>query len=188
MIPVSITDCNQWATFSSQRLDACFTDSSPTPSSFGAPDGPMAYYLAHWYDLMHGSIPNHVRVEECLPESTGSDCATSSESWDVVTSTATTTGTRVVSFVGPAVITVGSVILTTTLSFESTASTTAVVTSSAIERHRLGGASTSEQTVTVSVTGAYLEDVLPRLVDTNNCHSAPDVDSGGNRDKNAEPN
>ncbi|KAJ9609221.1 hypothetical protein H2200_006993 [Cladophialophora chaetospira] len=155
ILPVPITDCEQWVTFSSQRLKACSASPTPDLSSAGVVDGPMEYYVAHWSDLLRGPIPTQVLVEDCLPKSTGMDCITSSESWDVTTSTTVTTGTSVASFEGPAVITVGTFTLTTTLSFESTATTTAVVTSSAIERHRLGTdtASTStEQTVTVLVT------------------------------------
>ncbi|OCT53788.1 hypothetical protein CLCR_09802 [Cladophialophora carrionii] len=168
MIAVSVTDCDQWITFSSQRLDACSTEAAaaaaPTVPGLGddaaAADGrpPMAYYLAHWYDLVQGAIPNRVQVQNCLPGSTAWDCATSSESWDVVTSTTTRTGTTVASFAGPAVMTVGASTLTTTLSFETTRTTTAVITSSTIARHQLGGdvagsgGSSSEQTVTVLVT------------------------------------
>ena len=100
MLPVSITDCNQWITFSSQRLGGCSSTSMPAPSSSGAADGPVAFYVVHWYDLVQGDIPNQVQVEDCLPKSTGLDCVTSSESWDVVSSTTTSTGTSVASFVG----------------------------------------------------------------------------------------
>ena len=96
-LPVPITDCDQWITFSSQKLDACSTAAA---SNSAAVAGPVAYYVAHWYDLIQGPIPNHVQVEDCLPKSTGSDCVTSSESWDVVASTTTSTGTSVASFSG----------------------------------------------------------------------------------------
>ncbi|EXJ64333.1 hypothetical protein A1O7_00669 [Cladophialophora yegresii CBS 114405] len=180
MIAVSVTDCDQWVTFSSQRLDACGTEAAPTavPTSVaaaddaGGPPRPVAYYLAHWYDLVQGAIPNHVQVQNCVQGSgSGSmapasewDCATSRESWDVVTATTTSTGTSVVSFAGPALMTAGTYTLTTTLSFETTRTTTAVLISSSIARHRLGeggdianigslsSAPGREQTVTVLVT------------------------------------
>ncbi|KIW73232.1 hypothetical protein PV04_01366 [Phialophora macrospora] len=152
MIPVPVTDCDQWITFSSQKLDGCSTDAAPSSPSAAAADGPMAYYLAHWYDLAQGAIPDHVRVQDCLPGSMTSDCVTSSESWEVVTSTTTTTGTSVASFRGPAVISAGAHTLTTSLSFETTHTTTAVITTSSIARHRLAGDTSSEQTVTVMVT------------------------------------
>jgi hypothetical protein len=100
MIPVPVTDCDQWVTFSSQTLDGCSTDAAPSSPSFAAADCPMAYYLAHWYDLAQDTIPDNVRVQDCPLGSVGSDCATSSESWEVVTSTTTSTGTTVASFTG----------------------------------------------------------------------------------------
>ncbi len=93
MLPVPITDCNQWVTFSSQRLDVCSGSPPPSPSNSEAVGGPIEFYLAHWYDLDRGAVPNHVQVQDCVPGSTGLNCVTSSESWDVVTSTTTSTGT-----------------------------------------------------------------------------------------------
>ncbi|EXJ55023.1 uncharacterized protein A1O5_12762 [Cladophialophora psammophila CBS 110553] len=156
MLPVPITDCNQYVTFSSQNLDGCSTTSSSGSLSLFAPpdmNEPVVFYAAHWYDLMKGPIPNIVEVQNCA--STGWNCITSSESWAVVTTTTTRTGTSVASFAGPAVITFGTYTVTTTLSFESTVTTTTLITSSAISRHRLRGgtiATASEQTVTVLVT------------------------------------
>lgn len=155
ILPVPVTDCDQWVTFSSQRLDACSTTASSSPSGAAAADGPVAYFVAHWYDLIQGPIPHHVQVEDCLPKSTGLDCITSSESWDVVSATTTSTGTSVASFSGPAVITSGSYTVRTTLSFESTVTTTTVITTSSIERVALGDAAastTSQMTVTVLAT------------------------------------
>lgn len=98
MLPVRITDCDQQVTFSSQSLDGC----SVSPSATGlSRNGPVAYFVAHWYDLVRGSIPNVVQVQDCLPaSSSGLSCSTSSESWSVVTSTITSTGTSVASFSG----------------------------------------------------------------------------------------
>ena len=100
MLPVPITDCSQWVTFSSQRLDACSANPTPSPSDSKSGGGSIEFYLGHWYDLARGAVPNHVQVLDCVPGSMGLDCVTSSESWDVVASTTTRTGTSVASFVG----------------------------------------------------------------------------------------
>ncbi|KIW50083.1 hypothetical protein PV05_11703 [Exophiala xenobiotica] len=85
MVPVQVTDCDQWVTFSSElaRFDAdghCSafaTVFSATPTTTatatandadadaatgggrvnttGTPKGPVAYYAAHWYDLAVGA-------------------------------------------------------------------------------------------------------------------------------------
>jgi hypothetical protein len=47
ILPVTVTECDQMVTFSSQRFDACSTTATPSPSSLSATHGPMAYYLAH---------------------------------------------------------------------------------------------------------------------------------------------
>ncbi|OAP59170.1 hypothetical protein AYL99_06468 [Fonsecaea erecta] len=95
LLPVPVTDCDQLVTFSSQRLGGCST-TTPGSSPFGSSlspvetNEPMAFYVAHWYDLIRGPIPSVVQVQDCLPLSTGWNCITSSESWDVVTATSTT--------------------------------------------------------------------------------------------------
>ncbi|KIW88774.1 uncharacterized protein Z519_10821 [Cladophialophora bantiana CBS 173.52] len=156
MLPVSITDCDQYVTFSSQKLYGCSTTSGACSLSLSAPldtNESVVFYAAHWYDLIQGPIPNIVEVQDCA--SIGWNCITSSESWDVVTTTIASIGTSVASFAGPAVVTSGTYTVTTTLSFKSTVTTTTLITSSAISRHRLRGgtiAITSEQTVTVLVT------------------------------------
>lgn len=119
MLPVHVTECDQWVTFSSEKLDGCsattsataatdantLTASTPTSSDTAPPDpsitGPTAFYVAHWYDLAHSpNVPSVVRVEDCLPLTTGLSCLTSSESWSVVRSTSTRTGTSLAAFSG----------------------------------------------------------------------------------------
>ena len=131
MLPVPVTDCEQWVTFSSQKLGDCSSaeytilpatifpaGESPTPPTptFGpvalppspsptppSPQitGPVAFYAAHWYELAQHPVPNIVRVENCLPDTTsGSICQTSSEAWSVVHSTSVITTSSVASFSG----------------------------------------------------------------------------------------
>ncbi|KAI1617325.1 hypothetical protein EDD36DRAFT_160305 [Exophiala viscosa] len=165
-LPVTVTDCNQWVTFSSNALYGCSstvsataaanTDTATLASSTSSGPGPSitdptAFYVAHWYDLAQlPGIPSVVEVEDCLPLSAGVSCLTSSESWSVVESTVIQTGTSLAAFSGPAIITSGTYTATTTLSFESTVTTTSVVTVSSIVRSRLGDDSDEESTVTVA--------------------------------------
>lgn len=116
ILPVPITDCDQWVTFSSDRFaDACSTTASaaedtsttipePEPESESSSttiSGPAAFYAAHWYDFLHGPVPTLVRVEDFVPAPSGSSsCLTSSEFWSVATSTLTSTTTTVASFQG----------------------------------------------------------------------------------------
>ncbi|EXJ92442.1 hypothetical protein A1O3_00993 [Capronia epimyces CBS 606.96] len=190
MLPVFVSDCDQWVTFSSDRLDggcsSTSTSTSTTPgtvsisgrmgasstpstlTSDSIPDsappgvtGPVAFYAAHWYELVQRPIPNLVQVQECLVDFESESCMTSSERWDVVTWTSTSTGTTVASFSGAAIITSGPYTATTTVSFDSTLTTTSLVRASSIVRTRLevkGAAASStataapENTVTVAVT------------------------------------
>lgn len=115
MIPVPVTDCDQWVTFSSQQRldDSCSTPApaGPSASEATAPKvtpTPAKYYLAHWYDLAQNAVPNIVRMLDCpstAPAVNSSDdsiagCVTSSESWYVTSSTTTSTGSTVASFSG----------------------------------------------------------------------------------------
>ncbi|KIV79187.1 hypothetical protein PV11_06759 [Exophiala sideris] len=165
ILPVAITDCNQWVTFSSAPLDGCSVSSGAADTATAIPTsdaasvgpsitGPTAFYVAHWYDLTQASgVPGFVEVQDCLPLSTGLSCMTSSESWSVVRSTVTQTGTSLAAFSGPAIVTSGTYTATTTLSFESTMTTTSVITVSSIVRSRLEDDSGEEgSTVTVAVT------------------------------------
>ncbi|KAK4940324.1 hypothetical protein LTR10_019540 [Elasticomyces elasticus] len=165
ILPVTVTDCNQWVTFSSAPLDGCSASSGATDTATAMPTsdtasvgpsitGPTAFYVAHWYDLAQApGIPAFVEVEDCLPLSTGLSCMTSMESWSVVRSTAVQTGTSLAAFSGPAIVTSGTYTATTTLSFESTMTTTSVITMSSIVRSRLADDEDDEDsTVTVAVT------------------------------------
>lgn len=145
MLSVTVSECGQWVTFSSDRLDGaragCSTSvgvagggggadtvdaqtptadpaatliSAAAAAATSAPPpgvtGPLAFYAAHWYELVQGRIPKLVQVQECVssPEQNSESrptlgmmyCLTSSESWHVVTYTSTSTGTTVASFSG----------------------------------------------------------------------------------------
>ncbi|KAL2405681.1 hypothetical protein ABEF95_001858 [Exophiala dermatitidis] len=263
VVPVVVSECDQWVTFSSEtRRDmTCSTIGTVSASVASAPataaaaasssagasasaTGPsptlspttgselglgMTFYAAHWYDLaqvqdqqsLKGAVvPSIVRVEECGPATTGTsngsevatgstttimnvsggadqdqtlNCLTSTESWQLITSTTTRIGISVASFSGTAIITSAhSYIATTTLSFESTVTTTSVGTVTSIVRSRLAAPSDSalsladddseegeetetttigeERTVTVAVTmptstrTVYLESIQGQTV------------------------
>lgn len=105
MLPEPVTDCDQWVTFSSQKLGDCFsTDDTILASASPSPlriTGPVAFYAAHWYELVQGPVPNIVQVENCLPRATSSlICQTSSEAWSVVYNTEVITTSSVASFSG----------------------------------------------------------------------------------------
>jgi len=109
MLPVPITDCDQFVTFSSENLDGCGASSfhptagsGPAASGWVSPTvtGPVAIFAAHWYDLIQGPIPNLVQVQDCLPASTSLYCLTSSEIWTVEETMSTSTGMSVASFSG----------------------------------------------------------------------------------------
>lgn len=90
-LPISVTDCGQWVTFSSSPI--C----GPTPTGRG---DATAYFLAPWLDIAGGAIPAEVQVRTC---NGSSGCITGSESWTVDTKTASSTVVQVASFVGGAV-------------------------------------------------------------------------------------
>ncbi len=112
LLPVSITDCGQWVTFSTKdtanTLEECSTavdgattrssvssTATATPTALASPTTSYIAYAAHWYDLLQNVIPNLVQVQNCWTA-----CQTSTESWSVTTTTSTTTGTSVASFEG----------------------------------------------------------------------------------------
>ncbi|OAL40036.1 hypothetical protein AYO20_00454 [Fonsecaea nubica] len=172
MIPVPVTDCGQLVTFSSQRLDACSTMAG---SSFSSPslspaeaNEPMAFYAAHWYDLIQNPVPNVVQVQDCLPRSSEWDCVTSSESWDVVTVTSTSTGTSVASFSGLAVVTSG----TANFICDQSSSARRGQCSDYI------GANSD-----CAGDDANYENLVTRLVDQNHSDHSADFNGRGNRDE-----
>lgn len=80
-MPVAtVTDCKQFATFSSDKIWCGVTaagtsmppvshsgDSGlplPLPTFTNTPE-PGTYYAAHWVDVARGGVPGNVRVEEC---------------------------------------------------------------------------------------------------------------------------
>lgn len=117
MLPVLITDCGQWVTFSSQNLGVCSSTESassqagkvssstpkpPTPLVSASPiRGQMAFYVAHWYELSRELVPNIVEVQNCLPGVAGDPvCQTSSETWSAVYEIKVITTSSVASFSG----------------------------------------------------------------------------------------
>lgn len=119
MVPVPITDCDQWVTFSSQSLGDCAGADRPTSqvdpiSTLKAltstvsispratqTNGPMAYYVAHWYELIRGPVPEIVEVETCRPEWISNViCQTLREQWNVVYDKKVLTTSSVASFRG----------------------------------------------------------------------------------------
>lgn len=121
MLAVPVTDCDQWITFSSQKLggDCSSTDYtvlqtvksptlgplagplSPSPTPSPRITGPVVFYAAHWYELVEHPVPRLVRVENCLHDmGISSICQTSSEAWNVVYNTRIITTSSVASFSG----------------------------------------------------------------------------------------
>lgn len=117
ILPVPITDCDQWVTFSSQNLGACSSTGSaslqagevsnstpkpPTPLVPASPiTAPVVFYVAHWYELARELVPNIVEIQNCLPGMAGDPvCQTSSETWSTIYDTRVITTSSVASFSG----------------------------------------------------------------------------------------
>ena len=119
-LPVAtVTDCNQYLTFSSQTSD-CSRSATPAPVAGGVaadqsmtaaslsvalvltPSAPGTYYAAHWYDMRSGGVPSNVVVEEC-PGGCGVNvvsCITARERWSVSYVIGVAVRTSVASFSG----------------------------------------------------------------------------------------
>ena len=96
-VPISVTDCGQWVTFSSSP--ACGPAATSAPNS--TVGEAMAYFLAPWYDIASGLVPAQVQVQTC--SSGSSSCVTGSESWSVSTTMAQSTVVQTARFFGGAV-------------------------------------------------------------------------------------
>lgn len=99
-LPISVTDCGQWVTFSSSPVCGGATVAAPS----GAAET-TAYFLAPWYEIALGAVPATVQVQTCsaFGHSTSSNCVTASESWSVRTVTMPSTLVQTAKFSGGAV-------------------------------------------------------------------------------------
>ena len=101
-IPVTVTNCVQSITFSTS------TGSGPLPmaathstTSIGGSSGEqLVYFVAPWYAVASGRMPNTVLVKICAPGREKDDCGTATESWNVVNQTSSVDVTSRVAFVG----------------------------------------------------------------------------------------
>jgi hypothetical protein len=99
-LPISVTDCGQWVTFSASPVCGGAAMAAPT----GAVEM-MAYFLAPWYEIASGAVPAIVQVQTCssLDLSMSSSCVTASETWSVSTATMQSTVVQTAKFYGAAV-------------------------------------------------------------------------------------
>lgn len=99
-LPISVTDCEQWVTFSSSP--AC--GGAAMALATGAAET-AAYFLAPWYEIASGAVPATVQVQTCsgFGPSMSSNCVTGSESWSVSTVTVQSTAVQTAKFYGAAV-------------------------------------------------------------------------------------
>ncbi|KAK5046792.1 hypothetical protein LTR84_007146 [Exophiala bonariae] len=194
MLPAPITDCDQSVTFSSQSLGDCSdtlwiasqayqfsTLETPASTVSSSPastqiTGPMAYYVAHWYELIQGPVPEVVKIENCIPQSaSGHLCQTSSEQWSVVYDTEVVTTSSLTSFrefnpnpadqhpVKPAALTSSTKTLSTYLDFLTAITVYQTITRSSICRMRIATenfSSTPQRTVTVVVSTPTIRTLL----------------------------
>jgi hypothetical protein len=84
-LPIKVTDCGQWVTFSSSPVCGGLGGAAPTAPSGSAEA--VAYFLAPWYEIASGAVPAQVQVQSCSSASGTSNCVTGSESWSVSTTT-----------------------------------------------------------------------------------------------------
>jgi hypothetical protein len=96
-LPISVTDCGQWVTFSSSPVCG---GAGATPTGVGET---MAYFLAPWYDIASGTVPAEVQVQTCSSANGTSNCVTGSESWSVSTATVQSIVLQSAKFFGGAV-------------------------------------------------------------------------------------
>jgi hypothetical protein len=103
-LPVSVTDCGQWITFSTST--GCKPGPTATIPNHYAEQRPptrerLAYFVAPWYDITAGQVPSSVLVHDCGVEGMdGEACDTATESWSVVNQTISIEVTRSVAFEG----------------------------------------------------------------------------------------
>jgi hypothetical protein len=99
-VPISVTDCGQWVTFSSSPVCGGATVAAPSGTA-----ETTAYFLAPWYEIALGAVPATVQVQTCsaFGHSTSSNCVTASESWSVRTVTVPSTLVQTAKFSGGAV-------------------------------------------------------------------------------------
>ena len=96
-VPISVTDCGEWVTFSSSP--DCGAAGTPAPAEA------MVYFLAPWYEIASGAVPAKVQVQTCstaVPNVSDS-CMISSESWSMSTKAIPHTAVQTARFVGGAV-------------------------------------------------------------------------------------
>lgn len=103
-LPISVTDCGQSVTFSTstgaQRVPTTAISSDPVEQ--GKPFGErLAYFVAPWYDIAHGQVPERVLVENCVRVVGGEACGKVTESWRVVNQTTSINVTQSIAFEGP---------------------------------------------------------------------------------------
>ena len=68
-LPISVTDCDEWVTFSSDVGCAA----AATATATAADD--VTYYLAPWQTIAAGAVPTRVRVENCQGAPPEQNCA-----------------------------------------------------------------------------------------------------------------
>jgi hypothetical protein len=84
-LPIRVTDCGQWVTFSSSPV--CDGPGGAATTALASSSESVAYFLAPWYEIASGAVPAEVQVQTCSSASETSNCATGSESWSISTTT-----------------------------------------------------------------------------------------------------